>query len=40
MEKLEVSKITIDTENIVEQETSRTRAVSTIEITLSMTEPK
>ena len=37
MEKLKVSNISIDTENLVEQETSRTRAVSTIEITLSMT---
>jgi len=40
MEKLEVSNISIDTENIVEQETNRTRAVSTIEITLSMKQSK
>ena len=40
MDKLKVSNISIDTENIVELETSRTRAVSTIEITLSMTQPK
>jgi DNA-binding protein len=32
MEKLKVSNISIDTENLVEQETSRTRAVSTIEL--------
>jgi DNA-binding protein len=38
MKDLEVTNISIDTENIVEQETSRTRAVSTIEITLTKTE--
>lgn len=37
VDKLEVSNISIDTEDIVEQETGRSRAVSTIEISLSMT---
>ena len=37
VDKLEVNNISIDTEDIVEQETGRTRAVSTIEISLSMT---
>jgi DNA-binding protein len=38
MKDLGVTNISIDTENIVEQETNRTRAVSTIEITLTKTE--
>ena len=38
MNELEVTNISIDTENIVQRETNRTRAVSTIEITLSKTE--
>ena len=38
MDKLKVSNISIDTENIVELETNRTRAVSTIEITLLISE--
>jgi DNA-binding protein len=37
IDKLKVSNISIDTEDIVEQETGRSRAVSTIEISLLMT---
>ena len=37
IDKLKVSNISIDTEDLVEQETGRSRAVSTIEISLSMT---
>jgi len=38
MDKLVVDKITIGTEEIFEQQTNQNRAVSTIEITLSMHE--
>jgi DNA-binding protein len=38
MDKLVVDKITIGTEEIFEQQTNQNRAVSTIEITLSMSE--
>ena len=36
MDKLKVSKISIGTEEMLEQETNRKRSVSTIEITLTM----